>query len=67
LIKGTLSNASARYLSSIGGIASNGATIIFSAATALIFFTEMLSPIAIPELYRPSPTILIMPFPSSDG
>jgi len=67
LIKGTLSNASARYRSSIGGMASNGATIIFSAATALIFFTEILSPIAIPELFRPNPSILIIPFPSSDG
>ena len=51
----------------IGGMASSGATIIFSAGTALIFFTEILSPIAIPELFRPNPSILIMPFPSSDG
>ena len=67
LIKGTLSKASARYLSSIGGIASSGATTIFSAATAFIFLTEIESPIAIPELFLPSPSILIIPFPSSDG
>ena len=67
LIKGTLSNASARYLSSIGGIASNGATTTFSAATAFIFLTEIVSPIAIPELFLPNPSILIIPFPSSDG
>jgi len=54
-------------------ITNDGATILkeidtqHPAATALIFFTEILSPIAIPELFRPNPSILIMPFPSSDG
>ena len=67
MINGTLSKASARYLSSIGGIASSGATTTFSAATALIFLTEIVSPIAIPELFLPSPSILIIPLPSSDG
>ena len=43
------------------------ATTIFSAATALIFVTVIASPIAIPELFLPSPSILIIPFPSSDG
>ena len=67
LIKGTLSNASAKYLSSIGGIASNGATTTFSAGTALIFFTVIVSPIAIPELFLPNPSIRIIPLPSSEG
>ena len=51
----------------MGGIASNGATITFSAGTAFIFFTLIASPIAIPELFLPSPSILIIPLPSSDG
>ena len=37
LIRGTLSRASAKYRSSIGGIDSNGATITFSAGDVLIF------------------------------
>ena len=48
-------------------IKQSSSTIIFSAAAALIFFTLIVSPIAIPELFRPRPSILIMPFPSSDG
>ena len=66
-ISGTLSSASARYLSSMGGIDSSGATTTLSAATAFIFLTMMVSPIAMPELLRPRPSILMIPLPSSDG
>ena len=38
-------------------VASSGATTTFSAATALIFLTAIVSPIAIPELFLPSPSI----------
>ena len=62
-MSGTLSKASARYLSSIGGIASSGATIIFSACTAFIFLTDIASPIAIPELFLPSPSYGLFPCP----
>ena len=48
-------------------MASNGATTTFSAAIAFIFLTAMVSPIAIPELFLPRPSILIMPLPSSEG
>ena len=64
---GTLSNASAKYLSSIGGIDSNGATITFSAGGALIFLIVTVSLIATPELFLINPSILITPLPSSDG
>ena len=67
LIRGTLSSASARYLSSIGGIASSGATITFSAGIAFIFLTTTVSPIATPELFRTRPSTRIIPLPSSEG
>ncbi len=67
MIIGTLSSASARYRSSIGGMASSGATIAFSAGTAFIFRIITVSPMAIPELFLTSPSILIIPFPSSEG
>ena len=67
LISGTLSSASARYLSSMGGMGSSGATTTLSAAVAFIFLTIMVSPIAMPELFLPSPSILMIPLPSSDG
>ena len=66
-ISGTLSSASAKYRSSIGGIASSGATITFSAGTALIFFTITVSPMAMPALFLTRPSTLMMPLPSSDG
>ncbi len=67
LINGTLSRASAKYRSSIGGIASNGATMTFSAGTALIFLTITVSPIATPALFLTRPSTRIIPLPSSEG
>jgi len=61
LINGTLSRASAKYRSSMGGIASNGATMTFSAGTALIFLTITVSPIATPALFLTRPSTLIIP------
>src|SRR5215467_653392 len=66
-VTGTLSKASARYLSSIGGIASKGATIIFSAVSTLILLILIVSPIATPTLFLMRPSILMIRFPSSRG
>ena len=66
-MRGTLSKASDKYLSSIGGIASNGATITFSAGTALILVISTVSPIATPALFLTRPSTLTTPFPSSEG
>ena len=66
-VTGTLSKASAKYLSSIGGIDSNGATTTFSAGGALIFLIVTVSLMATPELFLIKPSILITPLPSSDG
>ena len=51
----------------MGGMASSGATTIFSAGTAFILRTDMVSPMAMPELFLPRPSILMMPLPSSEG
>ena len=66
-VTGTLSSVSARYLSSIGGTASSGATTTFSAGGAFTLRTMTMSPIATPALLRMSPSILTMPLPSSEG
>ena len=66
-VTGTLSSASARYRSSMGGTASSGATTTFSAGGALTFFTVTTSPMATPALFLMSPSILTMPLPSSEG
>ena len=66
-VTGTLSRASARYLSSIGGTASSGATTTFSAGGAFTFFTATTSPIATPALFLIRPSILTIPLPSSEG
>ncbi len=66
-VTGTLSSVSARYLSSMGGTASSGATTTFSAGGAFTLRTMTMSPIATPALLRMSPSILTMPLPSSEG
>ena len=67
LIMATPSRASARYLSSTGGIDSNGATITFSAGAVLIFVISTVSPIATPALFLTRPSTLIKPLPSYEG
>jgi hypothetical protein len=66
-MKGMPSKASVKYRSSIGGTASNGATIIFSAGTTLTFVNSTASPMAAPALFLERPSILMIPFPSSEG
>ncbi len=51
----------------MGGMASSGETTTFSPGTAFILRTVMVSPIAMPALLRPRPSILSSPLPSSDG
>jgi len=66
-VTGIPSRASVKYLSSMGGAASSGATTTFSAGAALTFFTMTASPMATPALFLMRPSILPIPRPSSEG